>query len=120
MSCRVKAIDTIRVTLPSTRQDPTTILSSVSSDGTVNVYDLSLLPASAQVAPSDIPEISPVVTYDSKGSRLTCVTLAESGVDHAGQPSPEKVAKRKRESDSEGEEEEEEEWQGLLEGQSIT
>ena len=119
-SCRVRAIDTIRVALPSTRQDSTTILSSVSSDGTVNVYDLTLLPASAQVAPSDIPEISPVVTYDSKGSRLTCVTLAESGVDYAEQPSPEKVAKRKRESDSEGEEEEEEEWQGLLEGHSIT
>jgi len=110
-SCRVKAIDTIRVALPSTRRDSTTILSSVSSDGTVNVYDLSLLPPPAPIAPSDIPEISPVVTYDSKGSRLTCVTLAEGEVDQAVQPSPEKVAKRKLESDSEAEEEEE--WQGF-------
>ena len=112
-SYRVKAIDTIRIALPSTRRDSTTILSSsVSSDGTVNVYDLSLLPPPATTAPSDIPEISPVVTYDSKGSRLTCVTLAEGDVDHAEQPSHEKVEKRKRESDSEGEEE----WQGFLEG----
>jgi protein MAK11 len=115
-SCRVKAVDTIRVALSSTRRDSTTILSSVSSDGTFNVYDLSLLPPPAPITPSDIPEISPVVTYDSKGTRLTCVTLAEGEVDHAEQPSPEKVAKRKRESDSEAAEGEEEEWQGFLEG----
>ena len=107
-SCRVKAIDTISVALPSTRRDSTTILSSVSSNGTVNVYDLSLLPPPAPIAPSDIPEILPVVTYDSKGSRLTCVTLAEGEVDHVEQHSLEEVAKRKRESDSDGEEEEEE------------
>ena len=117
-SCRVKAIDTIRVALPSTGRDSTTILSSVSSDGTVNVYDLSLLPPPAvMIAPSDVPEISPVVTYDSKGSRLTCVTLAEGDVDHAEQHSTEKVIKRKRESDSEAEEEDKEEWQGFLEGE---
>ena len=67
--------------------------------------------------PSDIPEILPVVTYDSKGSRLTCVTLAEGDVDHAEQHSTEKVIKRKRESDSEAEEEDKEEWQGFLEGE---
>ena len=118
-SCRVKAIDTIRVALPSTGRDSTTILSSVSSDGTVNVYDLSLLPPPASVVtvPSDIPEILPVVTYDSKGSRLTCVTLAEGDMGHAEQPSPEKVVKRKRESVSEAEEEEEEEWQGFQDGE---
>jgi protein MAK11 len=89
-------------------------LSSVSSDGTVNVYDLSLLPppAPVMIAPGDIPEITPLVTYDSKGSRLTCVTLAEGEVDNVKRPSPEKVAKRKRESDSE--EEEEEEWEGFF------
>ena len=110
-SYRVKAIDAMRVALSSARRDSTTILSSVSSDGTVNVYDLLLLPPSAPIAPSNIPEISPVVTYDSKGSRLTCVTLAEGDVDHAEQHSPGKVTKRKRESDSEAEEEEE--WQGF-------
>ena len=110
--CRVKAIDTIRVAISSTRRDSTTILSSVSSNGTINVYDLSLLPPPTPIAPSDIPEISPAVTYDSKGTRLTCVTLAEGDVDHAEKPSPEKVIKRKRHSEAE----EEEEWQGFLGG----
>jgi protein MAK11 len=109
-ACRVKAIDTIRIALPPTRGDSTTILSTVSSDGTINVYDLSLLPHPTPTESSDILEISPVVTYDSKGSRLTCVTLAESGVDHPEHP-PEKGAKRKRDMDSEAEEEEE--WHGL-------
>jgi len=117
-SCRVKAIDAIRIAVPFTRRDSTTILSTVSSDGTVNVYDLSLLPPPSPTptqAPSDIPDISPVVTYDSKGSRLTCVTLAEGEVAHDEQHTPGGVAKRKRDSDSEAEGEEEEEWQGLSE-----
>ena len=80
----------------------------MSSDGTVNVYDLSLLPSSTPLEASGIPEISPVVTYDSKGSRLTCITLAEGDVDHPEQP---KGAKRKRDVDSEAEEEEE--WEGF-------
>ena len=109
-SCRVKAIDTIRIALPSTLRDSTTILSSVSSDGTVNVYDLSLLPSSTPTETSDISEISPVVTYDSKGSRLTCITLAEGDVDHS-EHTPAKGAKRKRDVDSEAEEEEE--WEGF-------
>jgi protein MAK11 len=80
----------------------------VSSDGTVNVYDLSLLPHPTPIEESDIPEISPVVTYDSRGSRLTCVTLAGGEMDHTEQSTP---AKRKREVDSETGEEEE--WHGV-------
>jgi protein MAK11 len=83
----------------------------VSSDGTVNVYDLSLLPSSTPIEASGIPEISPVVTYDSKGSRLTCITLAEGDVDHPEPRTPEKGAKRKRDVDSEAEKEEE--WEGF-------
>ena len=82
----------------------------MSSDGTVNVYDLSLLPSSTPIEASGIPEISPVVTYDSKGSRLTCITLAEGDVDHSDH-TPVKGAKRKRDVDSEAEEEEE--WEGF-------
>ncbi len=106
--------NTIRIALSSTRQDSTTILSTVSSNGTVNVYDLSLLPPRAQIQASEIAEISPVVTYDTKGSRLTCVTLAEGEVEHAEQRTPEMGAKRKRESDSEAEEDEES--QGFSDG----
>jgi len=89
-------------------RNSTTILSSVSSDGTINVYDLSLLPPPNPKETTEIPEISPVTTYDSRGSRLTCVTLADGEMNHPEQPTP---AKRKREVDSETEEEEE--WEGL-------
>jgi protein MAK11 len=111
----VKAIDTMRIALPSTStRQSTTILSSVSSDGTINIYDLSLVPT-CTTETVDITEISPVVTYDSKGSRLTCVALADGEVGHQEQPTPVKGAKRKREtvSEVEEEEEEEEEWLGL-------
>jgi len=114
---RVKALDTIRIALPSTSPlHSTTILSTVSSDGTINVYDLSLLPSPTPTETTDIAEISPVVTYDSKGSRLTCVTLADGDVDHPEQQTPDKGVKRKRET------EEEEEWLGLslAEGDDIT
>jgi len=86
-------------------------MSAVSSDGTINVYDLSLLPPPAPTETT--PEISPVITYDTKGSRLTCVTLADGEMGHLRPSTPEEAEKRKRESDSETEEEEEEEWQGL-------
>ncbi|KAH9987132.1 WD40-repeat-containing domain protein [Russula compacta] len=111
---RVKAIDTMRIALPSTLRDSTTILSAASSDGTINVYDLSLLPPPSPVEMADIPEISPVVTYDSKGSRLTCITLADGEMNHPEQE-PENGAKRKRGLDSETEDEEEE-WLGLEAG----
>ncbi|KAH9981013.1 WD40-repeat-containing domain protein [Lactifluus volemus] len=108
---RVKAIDTMRIALPSTStRQSTTILSSVSSDGTINIYDLSLVPT-CTTETVDITEISPVVTYDSKGSRLTCVALADGEVGHQEQPTPVNGAKRKREMVSEVEEEEE--WLGL-------
>jgi protein MAK11 len=84
-------------------------MSAVSSDGTINVYDLSLLPPPAPTETAGAPEISPVVTYDTKGSRLTCVTLSDGEMGHLGPSTPEKAEKRKRESDSEAEEE----WQGL-------
>ena len=111
----MKAIDTIRIALPSTLRDSTTISSTVSSDGIVNVYDLSLLPPPSPTETTDVPDISPVVTYDSKGSRLTCVTLADDEMGHLEEPSPEKGEKRKREMDSKTEEEEEleDEWLGL-------
>jgi protein MAK11 len=86
-------------------------MSTVSSDGTINVYDLSLLPSSVPKEEKEIPEIWPVTTYDSKGSRLTCVTLADGEMSNPEQLTPENGAKRKREVDSETEEEEE--WEGL-------
>ena len=95
----------------------------MSSDGTINVYDLSLLPPPTPTETIDIAEISPVVTYNSKGSRLTCVTLADDDTGHQEQQTP--GVKRKRETEEEGEGEgEEEEWLGLglglSEGDDVT
>lgn len=58
-------------------------------------------------------ETSPVVTYDSKGSRLTCVTLADGDAGPLEQPGQNKGAKRGRESEESESEAEEEEWDGL-------
>ena len=109
----VKALDIQKIALPSTTRRSTTVLSSVSSDGTINVYDLSLLPPPSLSEDIDIVETSPVVTYDSKGSRLTCVALADDDAGRLEQPEPTKGAKRVRESDSESSEAEEDEWEGL-------
>jgi protein MAK11 len=110
---RVKALDTIKIALSSTKRRSTTLLSSVSSDGTINVYDLSLLPPPSLSEEIDIVETSPVVTYDSKGSRLTCVTLADGDVDYLEQPEHNKGAKRERELESESSEAEEDGWEGF-------
>jgi protein MAK11 len=115
MSYSVKAIDTQKITLPSITRRSTTILSSVSSDGTINVYDLSHLPPRNSSEEIDIVELSPVVTYDSKGSRLTCVTLADDDMGHLGQPGHSKGAKRERESESSEADAEEDVWEGLPE-----
>lgn len=88
----------------------------MSSDGTINVYDLSLLPPPGLSEETDIVETSPVVTYDSKGSRLTCVTLADGDVDRLEQPKHNKGTKREREPESS--EAEEDEWEGLPEFES--
>ena len=51
------------------------LLSSVSSDGFINVYDLTaLLRVEGQEGE---PEAGPVASYDTKGTRLTVCTMAE-------------------------------------------
>ncbi len=89
----------------------TTLLSSVSSEGTINIYDLSLLPPPSLSEKVDTVEISPVVEYDSKGSRLTCVTLADDDVEHLEEQMDNKGGKRGRELEESGEDEDE--WEGL-------
>ncbi|KAI0057215.1 WD40 repeat-like protein [Artomyces pyxidatus] len=97
---RAKAIDTLRIALPLSTRPSTTILSSVSSDGTIYVYDLFALPpaSSPSEGQKSLPDIQPVAAYDSKGTRLTCVTLADGDV--AIDPS---VAGEKRKREDEGE-----------------
>ncbi|KIO26535.1 hypothetical protein M407DRAFT_24256, partial [Tulasnella calospora MUT 4182] len=98
----VKALATLPVTLPSEAQ--TTYLTTIGSDGKIHLYDLLDLPPSSNAtsAPPDPPQILPIATYDTKGSRLTSLTMAD------GAP-PQTAGKRKRDGD-EDEDEEEAEW----------
>ncbi|KAJ7493211.1 WD40-repeat-containing domain protein [Mycena galericulata] len=99
---RVKAVDTLSIALPAASgRASTTIVATVSSDGKIHVYDLAALPAAAG---SSVLEIAPVAEYDSKGTRLTCVTLADGDVEGGGAAVN---GKRKRDVDADEEEEEE-------------
>ena len=53
-------------------------MSTVSSDGKIHVYDLAAVPPDVG---KEVKEISPVAVYDSNGTRLTCVTLADGDAD---------------------------------------
>ncbi|KAL1407666.1 Protein mak11 [Vanrija albida] len=56
---------------------PTVLLTSVSSDGLINLYDMGQV-ATATAGEAD--DIKPVASYDTKGSRLVCVTMADGPV----------------------------------------
>ncbi|KAH9926918.1 WD40-repeat-containing domain protein [Fomitopsis serialis] len=98
-SNRVKAIEILAIALPSSNRPSTTIVSTISSDGKIHIYDLADLPAT----PEQKLQLTPVAEYDTKGCRLTCLALADgevlSAVDANG--------KRKRSSDEDAEEGEE-------------
>lgn len=77
-SCyRVKAISSLSFDKPDSTT-PSILLSSVSSDGFINLYDVSELYASAVEAKGEkVIEGLPIGSYDTKGSRLTVCYLAE-------------------------------------------
>lgn len=97
----VKALATLPITLPSGSQ--TTYLTTIGSDGKIHLYDLLDFPPNSDTttASSEPPQVSPVATYDTKGSRLTSLTMAD------GVP-PQTAGKRKR--DDEDEDEEDADW----------
>ena len=117
---RVKAIDLLQIAVPSPDSDSTenstTILASASSDGKIHVYDLASLPRPPTLGnlPSSqtllVPSKSthdPIAVYDTKGTRLTCLTLA--GSDFSGRnTSTVAGAKRRREDEDEEKEDENE------------
>jgi protein MAK11 len=113
-SNRIKALETLRISLPTSA---TTITCTASSDGKIHVYDLGLLPEKNE---SEVTTIEPVAEYDTKGTRLTCVTLADGDVNVAVADEATGNGKRKHEDEDSNEEEEEEEeegWNGVGEGQ---
>ncbi|KAJ1306594.1 hypothetical protein OPQ81_007594 [Rhizoctonia solani] len=75
---RVKAIDTLEVASPGTQHQKMTLMSTASSDGNIFVYHLSrILPDSSSA--DSVPQFKPIASYDTKGSRLVCLTMADGG-----------------------------------------
>ncbi|KAI0714190.1 WD40-repeat-containing domain protein [Cerioporus squamosus] len=105
---RVKAVDTIRIALPAgAARSETTVVCTISSDGKVRLFDLSALPAPSsetqeQEQEKERLQLEPVAEYDTKGTRLTCVTLADGDVGAAAAA----AAKRKREDEDDEEDDE--------------
>ena len=97
---RIKAVQTIEIALPSSSGRTSTIIAcTVSSDGNVNLYDIASIPEQPSTdTPQTSKLIEPLTTYDSKGTRLTCVTLADGDIDIDGTVN----GKRKREDDEDG------------------
>lgn len=62
-------------TIPADPPLTTTLLSSVSSDGLINLYDLAQVFEHTDKGEEN--KLDPVGSYDTKGSRLTCCFLAD-------------------------------------------
>ena len=105
----VKSIDNLPIALSNSKT--TTNLATVSSDGWIHVYDMSTIPSLSSPSKNQV-DIQPIARYDTKGTRLTCVTLADGDAE-AGS---EVVGKRKREEDEgEDEDKDEEGWESFVE-----
>jgi len=94
---------------------------TVSSDGFINLYDIASVPTSNEAPPQKPTQIKPLTSYDSKGTRLTCVTLADADAELSTIP---QNGKRKRPEDvhndaesevdnDSGNDEFDEEWEGV-------
>lgn len=71
----MKSISALAHTIPANPPLKTTLLSSVSSDGLINVYDLAQVFENTAAAEEN--KLDPVGSYNTKGSRLTCCFLAD-------------------------------------------
>ncbi|KAJ7230466.1 WD40-repeat-containing domain protein [Mycena pura] len=112
---RVKAVQTLSIALPAaSSRTSTTIVCTVSSDGKVHIYDLASLPA---LPGESILEISPVAEYDTKGTRLTCVTLADGDGEGEGSGAVVQGKRKRANEDDEEAASDEEEW-GDVDGEA--
>ncbi|ORX33564.1 WD40-repeat-containing domain protein [Kockovaella imperatae] len=120
-SNRIKAISSLRFMVPNQHDvpRPTVLLTSVSSDGKINLYDLgsynlnNLIEQHKGSATAEISTHDPVASHDTKGTRLTCVFLAEGRKGATGLGESEVKQNigpdEDEDDDDDGEEEEEEE-----------
>ncbi|KAF8902384.1 WD40-repeat-containing domain protein [Gymnopilus junonius] len=111
---RVKAVQTLQVALPeASERTSTTLACTASSDGFINVYDLASV-AEKSTTQEKPQEIEPVTSYDSKGTRLTCITMADGDV---GDVKAAGDGKRKREEDEEDDDDDDDEIASEMEGE---
>lgn len=78
-------MQTLDLALPNTTPEntstsKTTIVCTVSSDGKIHIYDMANVPETIKGAAQELAMIQPLVAYDTKGTRLTCVTLADGEI----------------------------------------
>ncbi len=75
----MKAVEIITVALPSsassTPKSSTTLACTISSDGWVRIFDLGSLLTSSNLDAA--VELQAIGEYDTKGSRLTCLAVAD-------------------------------------------
>lgn len=76
----VKAIELLTVAIPPYRNSKSvTYASTISSDGFIRLFDLDDVKQALSAPVTERPVlIEPVSYYDTKGSRLTCLTMADS------------------------------------------
>ena len=96
---RVKAIDIISIAIPPYSDSKSaTYASTVSSDGFIRVYDMGDVSRALHTHVTEHPVVvEPVTQYDTKGSRLTCVTMGDGELVADSQ----QVGKRKRDEGNE-------------------
>ncbi|PCH44568.1 WD40 repeat-like protein [Wolfiporia cocos MD-104 SS10] len=101
---RVKAVETLAIALPSasgSTQSSTTIISTISSDGKIRLYDMAALPESNK----EKLQLDPVAEYDTKGSRLTCLAMADGEAVNPAAVNGKRKRTEEGEGDSGGEDE---------------
>ena len=101
---RVKAVETLRIALPKIgsnedARETTVIACTISSDGKIFVYDLAPLPAKTE----EVTQLRPVAEYDTNGTRLTCLTVAEGRSTIVSTPVSGKRKEREEDTDNEDE-----------------
>jgi len=108
--------------LGSQPRRPVVIACTASSDGKIRLFDLASIPEDVRENGEGPVQIDPVAEYDTKGTRLTCIAVADGDDEGEGEGQGLKAAVGKRKRDDEDEEEdagsesgegEEGEWGGL-------
>jgi protein MAK11 len=98
----------LQLTLPiECNRASTTIVSTVSSDGHIRVYDMNDIPSPSEASAEPL-QISPVAEYNTDKTRLTCLTLADGDAESTTEVGD----KRKREDEDDDEEEDDDDEDG--------